>query len=429
MKITSLLILFVLPTNLGITQNVHNLLGNWKGILEKDQQQWGTEINFFLGDNGLQALVNYPDYGLYNLKIDSMSVSDTAIALYNQTAGFKFEGLRQKNNIKGYWEGLGKKASFSIKKNSKWMMPFRQKEISFTSKEALLSGTLILPEGKGPYPAVVQVHGSGNQTRTEDFYRSRAYLLAKNGIAVLIYDRRGKGSSSGKDVTMDLLAEDAVAAVNYLLTYEWIDKNSIGIIGFSQGGYVAPLAASKSKDISFLVVGSAPGITPDEQNNFNVLNRLKRQNVSTDSINYVKSLRKDVSSFQYFGTGDIQNIEERIHNIQHAKWFRQTLLPTPPLEKFDSAITSFLLFDPLPVWQKIKIPCLLMWGEMDELVPAGQSKTDISISLILAGNKNFEARIFPGAGHGLAEVSPPDRVWHRLTSGYHELLVNWIRNQ
>ena len=107
-KITSLLILFVLPTNLGITQNVHNLLGNWKGILEKDQQQWGTEINFFLGDNGLQALVNYPDYGLYNLKIDSMSVSDTAIALYNQTAGFKFEGLRQKNNIKGYWEGLGK---------------------------------------------------------------------------------------------------------------------------------------------------------------------------------------------------------------------------------------------------------------------------------------------------------------------------------
>lgn len=410
------------------SQNVESLLGQWSGKIEK-KKTWSVEVDFYIGDNGVQAAVSYPDYGLYNYIADSIELTDTSVNIFfnERNSQFQFRGSRKKNEISGEWKGLEQSALFSLSRKAKQYFPVREVQVNFRNEDAILSGTLILPEKKGPYPAVVQVHGSGNQTRSEDFYRSRAYLLARNGIAVLIYDRRGKGKSSGTNVTMDILAGDAISAVHYLQQNEWIDKNKIGIMGFSQGGYVAPLAASISKDIAFMVCGAAPSITPNEQNDFNVTNRLKKRNVSQDSINYVINLRSKTAKYQFFGEGNKIEIESEISALQKTNWFQQTLLPAPPVSRYEKPIVEFLNYKPMDTWQNVKIPTLLLWGQMDELVPAEKSRREIMNALNNAGNKHFETKVFRNAGHGLALLSNSEWDWPRLAKGSHELIVEWLK--
>jgi len=426
----TLFLLFSITTQSN-AQNVASLLGRWSGKIEKEKT-WSVGVDFYMNENGVEALISYPEYGLYDYLADSLVITDTSVKIFfnDRSSPFEFNGIRGKKNISGTWKGLGQVARFSLLRYEKNYFGLRAIPVSFNNGDAKLKGTLVLPQKiRGPYPAVVQVHGSGNQTRTEDFYRSRAYLLAKNGIAVLIYDRRGRGESSGEAVTMDLLAEDAIAGVKFLQTNEWIDKSKIGIMGFSQGGYVAPLAASMNKDISFIICGAAPSITPNEQNDFNATNRLKRRKLPQDSINYVMELRNQVSKYQFSGEGDKSKLESDLGNLKKMGWFSQTLLPSPPLTRYDQPIVDFLNFDPIPFWSKLTIPTLLLWGEMDELVPAEKSKKEIVTALEHAGNKNVEARIFKNAGHGLALNSTEGWDWPRLAENYHSLLVSWIKHQ
>ena len=428
MKANLFILLFFITSLQSNSQNIEKLLGQWTGKIEKEKQ-WAVEIDFYLSDNGLTASISYPDYGLYNYITDSLTVTDTSVNIIytSKTSPFEFIGLRKKNSVEGYWKGLNQSGLFSLAKRSKQYFPLREQEVIFRNADAILKGTLILPEEKGPYPAVVQVHGSGNQTRSEDFYRSRAFMLARNGIAVLIYDRRGKGQSTGESVTMDLLAADAIAAVHYLQNSQWIDKNKIGVMGFSQGGYVAPLAASRSQAIAFIIAGAAPAITPDEQNDFNALNRLQNIGMSKDSIDDIIKFRKEITNYQFYGKGNKQELELKLTGLQKEKWFQQTLLPVPPIGIYDSSVVRFLKFDPLIAWRQVKIPTLLVWGEMDQLVPVEKSKTEITNALNTAGNKNFQTKIFPGSGHGLAQVSKTKADWPRLADGYHSLLVAWIK--
>ena len=107
----------------------------------------------------------------------------------------------------------------STRKNNDLPEEYKIEEVYFDNKDTKLAGTLILPVGEGPFPAIVQVRGSGNQTRSEEFYLSRAFLFAKNGIATLIYDRSEKGASTGSDVSMELLAGDAIEGVHFLQSY------------------------------------------------------------------------------------------------------------------------------------------------------------------------------------------------------------------
>ena len=131
--------------------------------------------------------------------------------------------------------------------------------VMFHNGEVTLGGTLLLPETPRPCPGVALVHGSGDDTR--DDYRVFARYFAERGIATLIYDKRGVGASTGswRAGTFTELAGDALAAVRLLAQRGDIDSRRIGLWGCSEGGWVAPLAASQSPDVRFLVAISAAG--------------------------------------------------------------------------------------------------------------------------------------------------------------------------
>lgn len=412
-----------------IAQQV-NIEGQWKGKIIRYGKEWTTVVSIYREDNEIKGEFDLPDYGLHHLVLAKVTVNDSLVSCTykDRNSSALFQGTLRGETLSGSWEGLGMKAVFELEKKADIPIRIRTEEVTFTNADAKLAGTLVLPTGKGPSPAVIQVHGSGNQTRSEDFYKSRAYLFAQNGIAVLNFDRRGKGASTGVAVSMELLADDAIAGVHFLQTNDNIEKSKIGIMGFSQGGYVGPLAASRSADIAFIIAGSAPGVTPDEQNDFDVKNALRNKKLTEDSIAFVLKFRKDLRNYQYHGSGDKSALDKTLALIRSRSWYGSTLLDGEGTDPAESGVKEWLSFDPLPVWEKVSVPKLLVWGELDNVVPVQKSKELIE-SVLKKSSDNYTIKIYKNASHGIAVVNRRNDAWDwpRLAAGYHQLLIAWTK--
>lgn len=402
------------------------LAGHWEGAISREGKNWRVWLDITAENSTADGTADFPDYGLYAMPV-SAAVEENKATITVKDGGNTaavFNGAINADEITGEWKGLNLTASFQLKRTKPVPLAlYVEEEVSFRNGDATLAGTLVLPKQKGRHPAIVFTHGSGNQTRSETFYRSRAYLFARHGIAALIYDRRGKGASKGGSVTWDNLADDALAGIRFLKSRVEINPKQIGVGGFSQGGWVSPLAAARSGDAAFVLIGSAAAVTPDEQNDFNAENNLRAKNVAEEKIISVMRLRRRVSRFQQTGQGDKTALENEIAAFRNEAWFRHTLLPEK-LEIFDAAITAYLKFDPQTVWEKVKVPVLAVWGEQDSVVPVQKSFQIIENALKKGKNKKYDLKLFPESGHGLSIISAG---WDfpRLAPGYPELLIGW----
>ena len=173
--------------------------------------------------------------------------------------------LNRKNIEKATWQ--------TRPQESKKPYTYSAENVNFQNKkdEIVLAGTFTRPKAKGKYPVAILISGSGPQDRDETFSGHKPFLvladhLTRQGIAVLRYDDRGFGESTGihsKATTYDL-ATDAISALEYLKTRTDVDSKNIGIIGHSEGGIIAPLAANRTNDVAFIVSLAGTGISGTE---------------------------------------------------------------------------------------------------------------------------------------------------------------------
>jgi dienelactone hydrolase len=411
------------------------LVGHWEGVVSREGKDWRIWLDISGGGDASHGTIDVPDYGLYAMKLDEIRVDGREVYLERKDSSGSviFKGSILDKSFTGEFEGLGLTAKFRMTRTLTEPLDFVEEEVKFQNGVANLVGTLVKPRNTGKFPVIVFTHGSGNQTRGEDFYHSRAYLFARNGIAALIYDRRGKGSSTGgaDKVRFEDLADDAISAVRYLKNRKDVIPHQIGISGFSQGGYVSPLAATRSMDIAFVIVGSAPGITPDEQNDFNVENTLRSKQVPEVKITAVMNLRQKLRKYQFSGVGDKTALEFEIKGLRAESWYRYALLPQEEIRVFNKGEKEFLLFDPAKIWEKVTVPVLAIWGKEDLLVPAERSCEIFENALKRAGNKDYTLKIFSNSGHGLSVVRGNDEPWdwYRMAPGYQELMVSWLQQR
>ncbi len=427
----TVLVLLLSGQSLSNDRQPVSLIGHWEGAINREGKVWRLWIDIQASGNELKVTVDFPDYGLYAVPW-GIKREGEQVKLTHLSRGMveRLEGKIADGEIRGDWQGMNITATFVLKRVSPQpLLPYVEEEIRFQNGEAMLVGTLVKPNRPGRYGAIVFTHGSGNQTRTADFYRSRAYLFARHGIAALIYDRRGVGASKGggDSATWANLADDALAGVQALQRRADIDPRRIGISGFSQGGWVSPLAAARSREVAFVLVGSAPAISPDEQNDYNVESLLRQSKVREDRIQSVMALRKQVRLFQHSGKGEKATLEAEIAKLKSESWFRNTLLPEV-LEPYDEESLAYITFDPAPIWEKVTVPVLALWGELDLSVPSKKSQMIIEGAMKKGGNKDFTLKIFPQSGHGVSIVREQSAVWDwpRLASGYQEIMVEWV---
>jgi hypothetical protein len=443
--IAGVLVILTLGVSAGFHSTTHasgslvdfsEVTGYWEGELERLDRVWRININISPTQPKAEAIVELADFGLYDLPF-SVSVENEVFVFELLTEDddvFRLTGTANENTIIGdlFWQlstGEILEADLELERTGDEQQLYVEEEIQFQNGPVSLSGTLITPTGNGPFGVLVWMHGSGAQDRGTLHYRSRGYLLARHGFASFIYDKRGTGESTGnwQDASFEDLVFDALAGVNRLKLHSRIDPNRIGIGGMSQGGWLAPLAVTISPDLSFIVVGSTPGITPADQNIYTVENILRNQNFDEDVITEASELQRRV--YQYFRTGeDRERLGQDLDLARGEDWFSHTFLPETLADVLPDM--SVLDFDPIPIWEQISSPVLSMWGEIDEVVPARESERLIEEALLNAGNTNYDLIVFPKSGHGIRvvvnESDPWD--WPRLAPGYHDTMVEWVLN-
>jgi dienelactone hydrolase len=234
-----------------------------------------------------------------------------------------------------------------------------------------LAGMLFMPEGEGPFPAVVMIHGAGTSVRDNTWYLTPADYLQKNGVVVLLPDKRGSEKSEGnwRTSSYEDLATDTVAAVEFLKTQNMVDVSKVGIMGMSQGGQISPYVAHLSPDVDFLV-----DVTGTSLNSYDVLHYEETNNLREMGFLPIVS-----DLIAYPSTWVLRK-------------FRQ--------KEFWDAVGNF---DALPYWEELSVPALMMYGSDDPNVPAEASKARLE----KLGKDNIEVKIYEGSGHALQD--PPER--------------------
>jgi pimeloyl-ACP methyl ester carboxylesterase len=282
---------------------------------------------------------------------------------------------------------------------------FEEHRVEFHNHDVKLAGSLLLPRSEAPVPAVVFVHGAGRQTREP--YREAAEYFANQGIAALIYDKRGNGESSGTYEShrpYENLVNDALAAIAFLKQRREIAPSQIGVWGLSQGTEIGAVAATRSEEVKFIIAVGA-SVTEPAAAMFYYRDNLFRKYGLSDKL-------RDVAE-------KAQLVQDSLpHNLSNGfglSSFAPRSYP-PPNEYVDAA------------WSQIRRPVLAMWGQLDQHVPVGESVAGLKNSLAHANNEKWTMLILPRAKHslGISETGAIQEAWRGYPPGALKTMTDWI---
>lgn len=307
-------------------------------------------------------------------------------------------------------------------------MRFVEEPLKFAAEHATLNGTLIKPPGPGPFPGIVMLGGSGWSTR--DSVGALGRMFAGMGVATLIYDKRGYGASTGdQTVPFERTARDAVAAVQSLRRRPEIRDDEVGVFGVSRGGWFAPLSASLSKDIAFLIMFVAPAISPAEQETTRRLNVLRAEGASESDVEQAADYVARI--WRYARTGeDWEGYVAARAGVEERGWLN--ILGGSGERNRESDDWRWaamnMHYNPIPALEKVNCPVLAMFGERDRNVTPAQNLEPMKAALERAGNRDVTLFVVPEGNHGLRPVGA-DGSSPRLhrTTGYRPERSNMPR--
>jgi dienelactone hydrolase len=264
-------------------------------------------------------------------------------------------------------------------------------EVSFRGSGGLaMHGTVLTPAGaKAERPGIVLVHGAGTGTPRKQLL-GEAVEFARRGLSVLIYDKRSVGYSLFNR-SYSQLADDALGAVAALRTQPGVDPAKVGLWGLSEGGWVVPIAASRSKEVAFVVLVGANGLAPLRQQTWAVAAGLRKAGVSGSLVE-----RAEPKLYTAIADGG--------------------MFPEP-------------YYDPAPTIAKVGQPVLGIWGTNDLLTPPKETPPVFARALEAGGNRHYTFQFFPGADHA-AHQSPDGGVTRlkELAPGYADLVGSWVKD-
>jgi uncharacterized protein len=406
-----------------------DLIGDWYGFLENN----GTKLKivFHVEKKGgiLTGSMDSPDQGVYGLKLNFVNKKENKVLFDMSSYGIKYEGNQKNDSILGKFIQGSYISDLNLKKSEQEIAktpnrpqepkgPFfyKQKEVTFTNSvdSVTLAGTLTMPRGKGPFPAVVLVSGSGPQNRDEEILNHKPFwviadFLTRNGFAVLRYDDRGVGKSTGnfQSATTSNFAYDAQAAFTYLKNLAKIDTKKIGIIGHSEGGMIAPMVAASDTQVRFIVLLAGPGIPISELMLKQTEVSARFAGISEEEIAISQELNRKFYDI-LLNYENIDTIKTKIETI--VNWHVKSMSPElsqqilAELPTITQTMTSpwfryFINFNPEHYLKQINCPVLALNGTKDCQVSAVENLEGIRNSVKVTNNQNVYTYLMPDLNH------------------------------
>ncbi len=423
---------FVLFTAATSAQDSNTISGTWVGSINLGTIELRIVLNVNDTTGKLVTLLDSPDQGVKDIPTDSTTLLANKFAVYATLLKAKYEGDLQPGDslINGKWFQAGQSwdlilhkrhSSFTLKRlqEPKPPFPYKVEEVTFKNNKAgiSLAGTLTIPEGEGPFPAVVLITGSGPQNRDEEIMGHKPFwviadYLTRHGIEVLRYDDRGIGKSEGKfniATTYDF-ADDAEAAFNWLFSRPETDKSKVGLVGHSEGGMIAPVIASRNKNVGFIILLAGPGepglkILEDQtklimQKSGSSKKEIKQTTSLNDKLFDIVIHEPDSAKANQKLIAAITDGINRSKSISDS--IKETTI-TQTLARIGQLLTpwfrTFLLFDPKPYLEKTTCPVLALNGSNDLQVPCAENLEGIAKALKKGGNTKYETVQLEGLNH------------------------------
>ncbi len=421
--------------------------GEWEGAIVVLGAELAIRVALVPSESGLVGTIDIPAQGALGLPLANARFEPPAVRfeLPAGTGVATFDGELREGSIAGtFAQGgvsgtfrLARPAEAPVAETAKAESPsYREEEVRFETADGAFAATLSIPPGPGPHPAAILISGSGPQNRDEEVFGFRPFRvladhLARSGVAVLRYDDRGVGgtTASPEGATTGDLARDALGAVAFLRGRPGIAPERIGLVGHSEGGIVAPLAAAREEGIAFLVLLSGMGVR-GEQVLLDQGERIGRADGASDAeIARSAALQRRVFAAVRSGEGwETLRADLKKEAMADAAIEEQLAMTRSPWFRF------FLDHDPAPALERVRCPVLALFGGLDLQVPAESNREAVAAALARGGNRNVTIRTFPGANHlyQAAKTGSPSEyaaLPKEFVPGFLETISGWIREK
>ncbi len=455
-----LIILFFIQINLVFSQS-NQFLGSWIGKIKTTGVELRIAFHITEKEGITITKMDSPDQNSFGNSAYNTVINDSSIVIDLPLIGAKYIGIINNDVINGEFNQAGLELPLVLnrfdgvisapKRPQQPTAPFdyeiKEVTIKTADEKVKLSGTLTIPKGKGPFPAVVLVSGSGPQDRNEELMGHQPFLvladhLTKNGIVVLRYDDRGVGKSTGdfNVATSFDFADDAEAAFKLLLKQKKINPLQIGILGHSEGGLIAPIVASRNKDVKFIISMAGPSIPGSEI----ILDQqeliMRISETDENEINQQQELNKKILDFITLNVSSSNLQNELSNNIE--TWVKEInyLVPKHLSAKTFAKQTAysfttnwmktFITTSPDEYIKSLTIPILALFGEKDLQVSPRANL--IPMQQLLQSHKQSEVYVFPNLNHlfQTANTGSPSEyqlIEETLSPIFLDFVTNWIK--
>lgn len=416
---------------------------------EKLREAWVGKLQMETFQPIMQFRITTTEAGETAAYFDSVSEGRTGFtaqwSIQGDTLSFDVPSIRltyrgtlngARDTAEGVWTQAGREVPLTLTRqptayheNHTWEkrpqrpeppFPYSEQRVTFNNAidSVTLAGTLTLPEGEGPHPAVVLISGSGPQDRDESLMGHKPFLvladyLTRRGLAVLRYDDRGTAESTGNyaTATVEDFARDASAAIDYLAAHPRIDPARIGLLGHSEGGLVAPMVAARRDNVAFLVLLAATGVDGADVIQSQAAAMRRAQGANEAEIEVLQAINRAVfdvvlaaqpgSDFSEELDRAVEAVLEKLPEAERkpaADRVRATINAQRPVLRSDW-FRFFLSYDPRPALAKVACPVLAVTGSKDLQVLPGLNLPEIEKALKRGGNPDFEVVELPGLNH------------------------------
>lgn len=385
----------------------HALEGRWAGEIVDGAASTPFEFQLDRVDGEWRGLVTFPRSGTRDYAVDALDVKRKKVtATYKsdeQQRAFELE-LKDRRLVGAFMFG-DDRMDCTLAPVAE-TLPYTTEELTFRNGGVELAATLYLPNGPGPHPALVRLHGSGDYNERWRF-RFWGDFYTRQGFAFLAFDKRGVGESTGnwREVGFEPLARDGIAGVETLKERKDVDASRIGMCGISQAGWIMVLAASLSDDVRFLVVESGATYDVETEGYFDYEVMLEDKGFSRGDIAKALDVMKRNNQVTRTGEG-YDELMAYVREVRDEAWYKELGLFIAPADSFTRNFYRGIIdFDPAPHLRRIDIPILWLYGLEDKSVDA-RPCIEILNEIESESDKDYTIVEFPGANHGLRV--PPD---------------------
>ena len=375
-------------------------------------------FNIKAAENGYSATLDVPAQGAFDVPVDKTVFQDNHLQLTLSAMGASYSGTLKGEVIEGKFTQHGMAFPLNLARGEKEapkarpqdpQPPFnyRAEEVTFTNKKEgnTLAGTLTIPEGDGPFPALVLVSGSGQQNRDEEQMNHRPFwviadYLSRRGVAVLRYDDRGMGGSTGEVLNATSLdfSYDAEAAFNFLLNQKEINASQVGILGHSEGGIINFMVAERRPEVAFLVSLAGPAVNGIEVLKEQQAAILRAQGMSEEMVQF--SGNANAQMFDIIeSSNDREEADTLLRQLLKGRGYNEELTEQTVGQMASPWMYYFLKYDPTDAIVKTNCPALLLNGSKDLQVLASQNLPAYEKIIAEHGKTNLTLRELPDLNH------------------------------